>query len=111
MSTRPEPGLTPGTRVTAVLDGRGCAGVVQHYEPDLHLTHRTFPVRFTKTGQWRLLTTHDVTAVQTHEGDSAVTLADWAGRGGAGVCLGSAERTALERTVTARQAEQRRAGS
>jgi hypothetical protein len=111
MSTRPEPGLTPGTRVTAVLDGRGCAGVVQHYEPDLHLTHRTFPVRFTETGQWRLLTTHDVSAVQTHEGDSAVTLADWAGRGGAGVRLDSAERTALERIVTARQAEQRRAGS
>ncbi len=34
MSTRPEPGLAPGTRVTVVIDGRVCAGVVQHYEPD-----------------------------------------------------------------------------
>jgi hypothetical protein len=61
---RPGPGLVPGTRVTVVIDGRACAGVVQHYEPELHLTHRTFPVRFTETGQWRLLTARDVTEVQ-----------------------------------------------
>ena len=64
MSTRPEPGLAPGTRVTVVIDGRVCAGVVQHYELDLHLTHRTFPVRFTETGQWRLVSARDVTVVQ-----------------------------------------------
>ena len=63
MSTRPGPGLAPGTRVTVVIDGRVCAGVVQYYEPDLYLTHRTFPVRFTETGQWRLLTTRDVTVM------------------------------------------------
>ena len=40
--------------------------MVQHYELDLHLTHRTFPVRFTETGQWQLLTARDVTVVQTH---------------------------------------------
>ena len=64
MSTRPGPGLAPGTRVTVVTDGRACAGVVAHYEPDLHLTHRTFPVRLDKSGQWRLLTVRDVTVVQ-----------------------------------------------
>jgi hypothetical protein len=67
MSARPGPGLAPGTRVTVVIDGRVCAGVVAHYAPDLHLTHRTFPVRFTETGQWRLLTARDVTVVQTHK--------------------------------------------
>jgi hypothetical protein len=71
MSTRPGPGLAPGTRVTVVTDGRVCAGVVAHYAPDLHLTHRTFPVRFTETGQWQLLTARDVTVVPTHEGGPA----------------------------------------
>ena len=64
MSTRPGPGLAPGTRVTVMKDGHVCAGVVAHYEPDLHLTHRTFPVRFTQTGQWRLVSARDVTVVQ-----------------------------------------------
>ena len=47
-----------------MMDGHVCAGVVAHYEPDLHLTHRTFPVRLDKSGQWRLLTVRDVTVVQ-----------------------------------------------
>jgi hypothetical protein len=69
MSTRPSPGpvrLTPGTPVTVVSDGRTHAGVVQPYEPENTLTH-TFPVRFTETGQWRLLTARDVTVVQPEE--------------------------------------------
>jgi len=94
MSTRPESGLAPGTRVTVVIDGRTCTGVVQHYEPDLHLTHGTFPVRFIATGQWRLLTAHDVTVVETHEGGLAVPLTGWARRRGAGVRLGCSEAAA-----------------
>ena len=69
MSTRPSPGpvrLTPGTPVTVVSDGRTHAGVVQPYEPENTLTH-TFPVRFTETGQWRLLIARDVTVVQPEE--------------------------------------------
>ncbi len=69
MSTRPSPGpvrLAPGTPVTVVSDGRTRAGVVQPYEPENTLTH-TFPVRFTETGQWRLLTARDVTVTQPEE--------------------------------------------
>ena len=69
MSTRPElrpvrlaPG-TPGTPVTGVIGGRTCAGLVQPYEPENTLTHHTFPVRITETGQGRLLTARDVTVV------------------------------------------------
>jgi len=100
MSPRPGPGLAPGTRVTAVVDGRVCAGVVAYYEPDLHLTHRTFPVRFTETGRWRLLSARDVTVVQTHDKCPAVRMR-----------LGGAGRAALERIVTAWRAQRRRAGS
>jgi len=69
MSTRPSPGpvrLAPGTPVTVVSDGPTRAGVVQPYEPENTLAH-TFPVRFTETGQWRLLTARDVTVVQPEE--------------------------------------------
>jgi len=100
MSARPGPGLAPGTRVTALVDGRVCAGVVAYYEPDLHLTHRTFPVRFIKTGRWRLLSARDVTVVRTHDNGPAVRMR-----------LGGAGRVALERIVTAQRAQQRPAGS
>ena len=48
----PPPRLAPGTRVTVVIDGRVCAGVVAHYEPNCHPTRQAAtPIKPTRSGE------------------------------------------------------------